>query len=94
MYRGGLDIISWPMFNEAAWFKTLSSINNKLDEQKAKDENARTFLQNTKIIMAKLKVSSFREKTHADHIIYIVSESQRVIFLERIPYINLIKKGF
>jgi len=56
MYKGGLDIIPWPMFNDSTWFKTLSSVNKKLNEQKAKYENARTFLQNTKVIMAKLKV--------------------------------------
>ena len=56
MYKGGLDIIPWPMFNDTAWFKTLSNINNKLDMQIEKYENARTFLQNTKIIMAKLMV--------------------------------------
>jgi hypothetical protein len=56
MYKGGLDIIPWPMFNDAAWFKTLSIINKKLDKQEVKYENARTFLQSTKVIMAKLKV--------------------------------------
>jgi hypothetical protein len=56
MYKGGLDIIPWPMFNDAAWFKTLSTVNKKLDKQEVKYENARTFLQSTKVIMAKLKV--------------------------------------
>ncbi|GBC07438.1 hypothetical protein RclHR1_07470003 [Rhizophagus clarus] len=56
MYKGGLDIIPWPMFNDVAWFKTLSKVNKKLDKQEAKYENARTFLQNTKVIMAKLKI--------------------------------------
>ncbi|POG65607.1 hypothetical protein GLOIN_2v1665293 [Rhizophagus irregularis DAOM 181602=DAOM 197198] len=56
MYKGGLDIIPWPMFNDASWFKTLSKVNKKLDKQEAKYENARTFLQNTKVIMAKLKI--------------------------------------
>ncbi|PKC68807.1 hypothetical protein RhiirA1_456805 [Rhizophagus irregularis] len=56
MYKGGLDIIPWPMFNDAAWFKTLSTVNKKLDKQEVKYENARTFLQSTKVIMAKLKI--------------------------------------
>ncbi|CAG8634848.1 3170_t:CDS:10, partial [Funneliformis caledonium] len=56
MYQGGLDIIPWPMFNDAAWFRTLSKLNNRLDMQKAKYDNARTFLQNTKVLMAKLKI--------------------------------------
>ncbi|GBC07437.1 hypothetical protein RclHR1_07470002 [Rhizophagus clarus] len=56
MYKGGLDIIPWPMFNDAAWFKTLSTVNKKLDKQEIKYENARTFLQSTKVIMAKLKI--------------------------------------
>ncbi|CAI2161359.1 15834_t:CDS:10 [Funneliformis geosporum] len=56
MYKGGLDIIPWPMFNDAGWFKTLSNVNKDLEKQKAKYDNARTFLQNTKLIMAKLKI--------------------------------------
>ncbi len=59
MYKGGLDIIPWPMFNDIAWFKTLSKVKNKLDKQEAKYENARAFLQNTKVIMAKLKVCEY-----------------------------------
>ncbi|CAG8438296.1 8032_t:CDS:10 [Funneliformis caledonium] len=50
MYKGGLDIIPWPMFNDAAWFKTLSIVNKKLDKQEAKYENARTFLQIQKLL--------------------------------------------
>ncbi|CAG8468073.1 14418_t:CDS:10 [Rhizophagus irregularis] len=56
MYGGGLDIIPWPVFGEIAWFKTLSIINKKLEKQKVKYENAITFLQNIKVIMAKLKI--------------------------------------
>ena len=59
MYNGGLDIIPWPMFNDAAWFKTLLNVNKKLDKQDARYENARTFLENTKAIMAKLKVCKY-----------------------------------
>ncbi|CAB5351468.1 unnamed protein product [Rhizophagus irregularis] len=56
MYKGGLEVIPWPMFNDASWFKTLSGVNKKLEKQEAKYENARTFLQNTKVTMAKLKI--------------------------------------
>ncbi|CAG8438292.1 8031_t:CDS:10 [Funneliformis caledonium] len=56
MYRGGLDIIPWPMFNDASWFKTLSKVNKNLNNQEPRYENARNFLQNTKVIMAKLKI--------------------------------------
>ncbi|CAB4480240.1 unnamed protein product [Rhizophagus irregularis] len=56
MYGGGLDIMPWPVFGEIAWFKTLSIINKKLEKQKVKYENAITFLQNIKVIMAKLKI--------------------------------------
>ena len=59
MYKGGLDIIPWPMFNETSWFKMLTTVKKTLDAQEAKYENARTFLQNTKVIMAKLKVVNF-----------------------------------
>ncbi|CAG8627601.1 5823_t:CDS:2 [Funneliformis caledonium] len=54
MYKGRLDIIPWSMFNDAGCFKTLSNVNKDLEN--AKYENARTFLQNTKLIMAKLKL--------------------------------------
>ncbi|GBC20093.1 uncharacterized protein OCT59_006574 [Rhizophagus irregularis] len=56
MYKGGLEVIPWPMFNDASWFKTLSKVNKKLEKREAKYENARTFLQITKVIMAKLKI--------------------------------------
>ncbi|RIA99609.1 hypothetical protein C1645_746686 [Glomus cerebriforme] len=55
MYRG-VDIIPWPKFDDAAWFKNLSNISKKLVKQEEKHENASTFLQNTKVIMAKLKI--------------------------------------
>ncbi|CAG8505503.1 11510_t:CDS:10 [Funneliformis caledonium] len=60
MYQGGLDIVPWPMFNDATWFRTLSKLNNRLDMQEAKYDNARTFLQCTKVIMAKLKICDWR----------------------------------
>ncbi|PKY52349.1 hypothetical protein RhiirA4_469932 [Rhizophagus irregularis] len=56
MYKGKMDIISWPAFNDAAWFKNLENVSKKLAKQEEKHENARTFLQNTKVIMAKLKI--------------------------------------
>ncbi|CAB4446571.1 unnamed protein product [Rhizophagus irregularis] len=56
MYGGGLNIITWPVFKDVAWFEKLSKIKIKLDKQKTKYENAKTFLQNTKVIMAKLKI--------------------------------------
>ncbi|GBB85151.1 hypothetical protein RclHR1_11700001 [Rhizophagus clarus] len=56
MYKGGLSIIAWPLFNDIAWFEKLSYIKSKLDNQESKYENARTFLQKTKVIMAKLKI--------------------------------------
>ncbi|GES75141.1 hypothetical protein GLOIN_2v1781568 [Rhizophagus clarus] len=56
MYRGGLNIIPWPVFNDIAWFKQLSQIKKRLDEQETKYENARAFLHNTKVIMAKLMI--------------------------------------
>ncbi|CAG8484326.1 16277_t:CDS:2, partial [Dentiscutata heterogama] len=55
MYPGGLNINPWPMFNNPEWFKSLRDIKKMLDKQDAKYANARTFLQNTKVFMAKLK---------------------------------------
>ncbi|CAG8854868.1 41446_t:CDS:2, partial [Gigaspora margarita] len=55
MYPGGLNINPWPMFNNSEWFKSLRDIKKMLDKQDAKYNNARTFLQNTKVFMAKLK---------------------------------------
>ena len=59
MYNGEVEIISWPMINDTTWFKPLLNVSKKLVMQKAKYENARTFLQNTKVIMAKLKVCKY-----------------------------------
>ncbi|CAG8483333.1 6229_t:CDS:10, partial [Racocetra fulgida] len=56
MYPSGLNITPWPMFNDPAWFKSLKDLKKLLDKQKPKYENARIFLQNTKVIMAKLKI--------------------------------------
>ncbi|PKY47220.1 hypothetical protein RhiirA4_543827 [Rhizophagus irregularis] len=56
MYRGKVDFIPWPIFNNDAWFKALSIVNKKLEKQEVKYENAITFLQNLKVIMAKLKI--------------------------------------
>lgn len=56
MYKGRIDIVSWPKFDDAGWSKTLSNISKKLVRQEAIHEDANDFLQNIKIIMAKLKV--------------------------------------
>ncbi|CAG8555006.1 15242_t:CDS:10, partial [Cetraspora pellucida] len=56
MYPSGLNITPWPMFNDPAWFKSLKDLKKLIDKQKPKYENARIFLQNTKVIMAKLKI--------------------------------------
>lgn len=56
MYEGRIDIVSWPKFDDAGWSKALSNISKKLVRQEAKHEDANDFLQNIKIIMAKLKV--------------------------------------
>ncbi|GBC20091.1 uncharacterized protein OCT59_006577 [Rhizophagus irregularis] len=56
MYKGKVDCIPWPIFNNDAWFKALSIVNKKLEKQEVKYENAITFLQNIKVIMAKLKI--------------------------------------
>ncbi|CAB5384282.1 unnamed protein product [Rhizophagus irregularis] len=56
MCGNGLDIISWPVLGDIAWFKKLFIFKTKLDKLETKYENARAFLQNTKVIMAKLKI--------------------------------------
>ncbi|CAG8488857.1 9634_t:CDS:10 [Gigaspora rosea] len=56
MYPGGLSIISWPIFNTPEWFKGLKDFKKALNEQNAKYENARTFLQNIKVQMTKLMI--------------------------------------
>lgn len=56
MYGGGLNIIAWPVFHDVAWFEKLSKIKTKLDKQETKYVNAKTFLRDAKVIMAKLKV--------------------------------------
>jgi hypothetical protein len=67
MYKGGIDIIPWPMFHDASWFKSLSVINKKLDKLEIAYENARDFLQSTKVIMAKLMVC---KNTFNDEILF------------------------
>jgi hypothetical protein len=54
-----MDIISLPTFNDASWFKNLANISKKLFKQEEKHENAKTFFQNVKVIMAKLKVCKY-----------------------------------
>ncbi|GES77125.1 hypothetical protein GLOIN_2v1781565 [Rhizophagus clarus] len=56
MYGGKVEILPWPIFNDIAWFESLSKIKTNLDKQESKYENAITFLQNTKTIMAKLEI--------------------------------------
>ncbi|CAB4410518.1 unnamed protein product [Rhizophagus irregularis] len=65
MYKGRIDIVSWPKFDDAGWSKTLSNISKKLVRQEAIHEDANNFLQNIKIIMAKLKICDWTslEKT-------------------------------
>ena len=72
MYKDGLNIMPWPIFNDAAWFRSLTKVKNILDQQEAKYENARIFLQNTKVIMAKLKVCFKVNFRLPYHIIYII----------------------
>jgi hypothetical protein len=54
----------WPVFNDAAWFKCLVKVKSILDEQETKYENSQIFLQNIKVIMAKLKVR-FKVEFHS-----------------------------
>ncbi|CAJ0745699.1 13896_t:CDS:10, partial [Entrophospora sp. SA101] len=56
MYKSGLTIFPWPLFSNSAWFKTLETVRKKLINQNIKYQNAQTFLQNIKVIMAKLKI--------------------------------------
>ncbi|RHZ44791.1 hypothetical protein Glove_709g38 [Diversispora epigaea] len=56
MYPSGLVILPWALFSDAAWYKNLKDVKKMLDKQEARYENARTFLQNIKVIMAKLKI--------------------------------------
>ncbi|CAG8434680.1 7782_t:CDS:10 [Diversispora eburnea] len=55
MYPSGLVILPWALFSDAA-YKNLKDVKRMLDKQDARYENARTFLQNIKVIMAKLKI--------------------------------------
>ncbi|RGB38369.1 hypothetical protein C1646_812662 [Rhizophagus diaphanus] len=65
MYKGRIDIVSWPKFDDAGWSKTLFNISKKLVRQEVIHEDANNFLQNIKIIMAKLKICDWTslEKT-------------------------------
>ncbi|CAB5377259.1 unnamed protein product [Rhizophagus irregularis] len=56
MYGDELNIMALPVFHDVAWFEGLSKIKMLLDKKETKYDNAKTFLQNTKVIMAKLKI--------------------------------------
>nr|CAG8522177.1 4868_t:CDS:10 [Entrophospora candida] len=56
MYKSGLTIFPWPLFNNSDWFKTLKTVRKKLVNENIKYKNGQTFLQNIKVIMAKLKI--------------------------------------
>ncbi|GBC39328.2 hypothetical protein GLOIN_2v1773792 [Rhizophagus irregularis DAOM 181602=DAOM 197198] len=56
MYGDELNIMALPDFHDVAWFERLSKIKMLLDRKETKYDNAKTFLQNTKVIMAKLKI--------------------------------------
>ncbi|CAG8535752.1 14855_t:CDS:10 [Acaulospora morrowiae] len=55
MYPGGLKIIPYPIFHEKGMFISLKELKKMLDKEETIYTNTRTFLQNTKIIMAKVE---------------------------------------
>ncbi|CAG8485102.1 8847_t:CDS:10 [Acaulospora morrowiae] len=65
MYPSGLTILPWALFSDPGWYehiyvlylyRNLKDVKKMLDKQEARYENARTFLQNIKVIMAKLRI--------------------------------------
>ncbi|CAG8722220.1 42093_t:CDS:10, partial [Gigaspora margarita] len=73
IYTGKIDIYAWPMFNEMNWYTTLDKLKDKLDKTDFTYINAYRFLENAKLMLAKLltlKIFYFRGNPLDDAIIY------------------------
>jgi hypothetical protein len=58
LHRGKLDIIPWPVIESSEFYKLLSALKKRLDQQPVSHPVAGEFLLTIKTLMAKLKASS------------------------------------
>jgi len=58
LHRGKLDIIPWPVIESSEFYKLLSALKKRLDQQPISHPVAGEFLLTIKTLMAKLKVRS------------------------------------
>lgn len=58
LHRGKLDIIPWPVIESSEFYRLLSALKKRLDQQPMSHPVAGEFLLTIKTLMAKLKVSS------------------------------------
>jgi hypothetical protein len=58
LHRGKLDIIPWPVIESSEFYKLLSALKKRLDQQPISHPVAGEFLHTIKTLMAKLKASS------------------------------------
>ncbi|KAJ3232590.1 hypothetical protein HDU81_002853 [Chytriomyces hyalinus] len=56
LHGNGVAIVPYPIFNDLAFFTHLIKLQNMLDAQKCKYQNALIFSKSIKVLMAKLKV--------------------------------------
>ena len=59
LHRGKLDIIPWPVIESSEFYKLLSALKKRLDQQSISHPVAGEFLHTIKTLMAKLKASSY-----------------------------------
>jgi hypothetical protein len=55
LHRGKLDIMPWPVIGSKEFYRLLSALKKRLDEQKPSHPTAGEFLHTIKTMMAKLK---------------------------------------
>ena len=58
LHRGKLDIIPWPVIESREFYKLLSALKKRLDQQSISHPVAGEFLHTIKTLMAKLKAGS------------------------------------
>lgn len=73
LHRGKLSIIPWPVIQSPNFYRLMESLKARLEKQPYTHGNSFMFMQNLKILMAKLKVSVFKRvlcnsRLHIQHL--------------------------
>ncbi|KAH8114640.1 hypothetical protein DFH11DRAFT_1764593 [Phellopilus nigrolimitatus] len=59
LYRGDLDIVTWPVIESRQFYTLFTTLKRRLDAQSPTHEGASTFLLKLKMLMAKLKTNDW-----------------------------------